>query len=85
MLIVLCVNSVKQYDFKASGSHHDDADIFGLASGNLPVVQIMVQFAVADLEHEVFKDTLVLAHLGHIKHIESVLLSHDQRILEKGF
>ena len=84
-MIVLCNNSVKQYDIKALSSHHDDADIFGLAGGHFPVVQVMVQFAVADLEHEVFEDTLVLAYLSHIKHIETVLLSHNQRIFEKGF
>jgi hypothetical protein len=81
---LLCVIRVKQYDIKAE-SHHDDADIFGLARGNLPVVEVVVQLAIADLEHEVFKHALVLAHLSHIKDIEAILLRHDECILEQGF
>lgn len=43
-----------------------------------------MQLAVTDLEHKVFKHTLVLAHLSYIKNVETVLLRHDKRISEQS-
>lgn len=64
-------------------SHEDDADVFGLAGWHLPVVEVVMQFAVAHLEEQVFEHALVLAHLRHVEHVEVVGLGHDERIFKQ--
>jgi len=61
-------------------SHQNYAHILRIYFLDPPIIQIVVQIAITDLELELFEEFLVLVNIKSIKHIISFLLSYDERI-----